>query len=110
MCRTLPLVASGSSAMACSVCCVGGQMDVINLRFTALGIAQHLLTSVRKLLKIKRSDRRFRLTLRKYSLIISMYSQECGMANTTRFEEAAALHPRESISDLKWPADPAEIP
>jgi hypothetical protein len=50
----LPLVASGSSAMACSVCCVGGQMDVINLRFTALGIAQHLLTSVRKLLKIKR--------------------------------------------------------
>jgi hypothetical protein len=29
-------------------------MDVINLRFTALGIAQHLLTSVCKLLKIKR--------------------------------------------------------
>ena len=32
------------------------------------------------------------------------------MANTTRFEEAAAFHPRESIADLKWPADPAEIP
>ena len=32
------------------------------------------------------------------------------MANSTRFEEAAALHPRESIADLKWPADPAEIP